>query len=43
MGNPLDGKGLLATFREVRDLIAVACFEDIINEDEFMFLWDLHS
>ena len=33
----------MATFREVRDLLAVACFEDIIDEDEFLLLWDLHE
>lgn len=34
---------IVAAFREVRDLIAIACFKDIINEDDFMFLWDLNS
>ena len=29
---------LMASFNEVRDLVAVAGFEDIINEDEFMLL-----
>ena len=29
----------MATFREVRDL-AFACFEGIIDEDEFLLLWD---
>ena len=33
----------MATFREVRDLLAVACFEDIIDEEEFLLLWDLNS
>lgn len=33
----------MGTFREVRDLLAVACFEDIIDEDEFLLLWDLHK
>ena len=33
----------MATFREVRDLLAVACFEDIIDEDEFLLLWDLNT
>ena len=33
----------MATFREVRDLLAVACFEDIIDENEFLLLWDLHQ
>ena len=33
---------IMATFREVRDLLAVACFEDIIDEYEFL-LWDLHD
>ena len=28
----------MATFREVRDLLAVACFEDIIDEDEFLLV-----
>ena len=34
---------IMATFREVRDLLAVACFEDIIDEEEFLLLWDLHK
>ena len=34
---------LIATFRELRDLIAVSCFEVIIDEDEFMLLWDFNS
>ena len=33
----------MATFREVRDLLAVACFEDITDEDEFLLLWNLHE
>ena len=33
----------MATFREVRDLVAVACFEEIIDEDDFLLLWDLHD
>jgi len=33
----------MATFWEVRDLLAVACFEDIIDENEFLLLWDLHT
>ena len=33
----------MAIFREVRDLLAVACFGDIIDEDEFLLLWDLHE
>ena len=34
---------LMATFRETRDLLAVAYFEDIIDEDEFILLFDLNS
>ena len=34
---------IMATFREVRDLLAFACFEDIIDEDEFLLLWDLNT
>ena len=33
---------MMATFREVQDLLAVACFEDIMDECEFLLLWDLH-
>ena len=33
---------IMATFQEVQDL-AVACFEDIIDEEEFLLLWDLHA
>ena len=33
----------MASFREARDLLAVACFEDIIDEDEFLLLWDLNT
>ena len=33
----------MATFREVRDLLAFACFEDIIDEDEFLLLWELNT
>lgn len=29
----------MATFQEVRDLLGVACFEDIIEEDELLLLW----
>ena len=39
----VDSTSIMATFREVRDLLAVACFEDIIDEDEFLLLWDLHD
>jgi len=39
----VDFTSIMATFREVRDLLAVSCFEDIIDEDEFLLLWDLHS
>ena len=28
---------------KVRDLLAVACFEDIIDEDEFLLLWDFNT
>ena len=38
----MDFMGIMATFREVRDLLAVACFEDI-DEDEFLLLRDLHT
>ena len=30
----------MANYREVRDLLRVACFEDIIDDDEFLLLWD---
>ena len=33
----------MATFREVRDLLAFACFEDIIDEDEFLLMWELNT
>ena len=33
----------METFRETRDLLAVACFEDIIDEVEFILLYDLNS
>ena len=33
----------MATFQEVRDLLPVACFEDIIDEDKFLLLWDFDS
>ena len=39
----MDFTSIMATFREVRDLLAVACFEDIIDEDEFLLLWDLNT
>ena len=39
----VDFPSIMATFREVRDLLAVACFEDIIDEDEFLLLRDLHT
>lgn len=39
----VDFTSIMATFREVRDLLAVACFEDIIDEDEFLLLRDLHT
>ena len=29
---------IMASFQEVRDLLAVACFEDITDEDEFLLL-----
>ena len=38
----VDFMSIMATFREVQDL-AVACFEDIIDEDEFLLLRDLHT
>ena len=38
----LDFTRTIATFQEVRDLLAVACFEDIIDEDEFLLLWDFN-
>ena len=34
---------LIATFRETQDLLAVECFEDVIDEDEFILLYDLNS
>ena len=39
----VDFTSIMATFREVRDLVAVACFEDIIDEDEFLLLWDFNT
>ena len=39
----VDFTSIMATFREVRDLLAVACFEDIIDEEEFLLLWDLNT
>ena len=39
----VDFTRIMATFREVRDLLAVACFEVIIGEDEFPFLWDFNT
>ena len=33
----------MAAFREVRDLLAFACFEDIIDEDKFLLLWELND
>ena len=40
---------ILATFLEVHDLLAVECFEDIIDVDElttteiFLLLWDFNT
>ena len=39
----VDFTSIMATFRDVRDLLAVACFEDIIDEEEFLLLWDLNT
>ena len=39
----VDFTSIMATFREVRDLVAVACFEDIIDEDKFLLLWDFNT
>ena len=39
----VDLTSIMAPFREVRDLLAVACFEDIIDEYEFLLLWDLYT
>ena len=39
----VDFTSIMAPFREVRDLLAVACFEDIIDEYEFLLLWDLYT
>ena len=39
----VDFTSIMITFREVRDLLAVACFEDIMDEDEFMLLWDFNT
>ena len=39
----MDFTSIMATFREVRDLVAVACFEDIIDEDKFLLLWDFNT
>ena len=30
-------------FGEVHDLLAVACFEDIIDENNFLLLWDINT
>ena len=32
----------MVTFREIRDLLAVECFENIIDEDEFPLLYNLN-
>ena len=32
----------MVTFREIRDLLAVECFENIIDEDEFLLLYNLN-
>ena len=32
----------MVTFREIRDLLAVECFENVIDEDEFLLLYDLN-
>ena len=39
----VDFTSIMITFREVRDLLAVACFEDIMDEDEFVLLWDFNT
>ena len=39
----MDFKSIMATFREVRDLLVVACFEDIIDRYEFLSSWDLYT
>ena len=39
----VDFTSIMTTFPEVRDILAVACFEDIIDEYEFLLLWDLHK
>ena len=33
----------MATFRETQDVLAVECFEDIIDEDEVILSYDLNS
>ena len=33
----------MVTFREIRDLLAVECVENIIDEDEFLLLYDLNT
>ena len=38
----MDFTSIRATFRQVRDL-AVACFEHIIDKEEFLLLWDLNT
>lgn len=38
----MDFTSIMATFREVRDLLGVACFEDI-DEDEFLLLWNFNK
>ena len=32
----------MVTFQEIRDLLAVECFENIIDEDEFLLLYNLN-
>lgn len=39
----VDFTSIMITFREVQDLLAVACFEDIMDEDEFVLLWDFNT
>lgn len=38
----VDFTSIMITFREVQDLLAVACFEDIMDEDELVLLWDFN-
>lgn len=38
----VDFMSMMVIFWEVWDFLVVVCFEDIIDEDEFLLLWDLN-